>query len=70
MTNQELLDAFLAELRALTLKHGVEISGCGCCGSPALTKIKVEDSTGGARYKVQGPPDEWCLGSNLKWVQE
>ena len=70
MTYQELLDAFLAELRALTLKYGVEIGECGCCGSPSLTKIKVEDSTGEARYKVLGPPDEWCLGSNLEWVQE
>jgi hypothetical protein len=28
--------AFLADLTALTQKHGIEIDGCGCCGSPYL----------------------------------
>ena len=30
--------AFLADLAALTEKHGIEIGGCGCCGSPWLKK--------------------------------
>lgn len=29
-------EAFMAELTALTHKHGVKIGGCGCCGSPWL----------------------------------
>jgi hypothetical protein len=34
MTNNE--KAFLKELTALTHKYGIEIVGCGCCGSPWL----------------------------------
>ncbi len=30
--------AFLAELSQLSNKYGVGIGGCGCCGSPFLTK--------------------------------
>ena len=30
------VDAFLDELGALTLKHRIEIGGCGCCGSRYL----------------------------------
>ena len=32
------LAAFLTDLAALTEKHGIEIGGCGCCGSPWLKK--------------------------------
>ena len=28
------LEFFLNELSELTKKHGFEIGGCGCCGSP------------------------------------
>lgn len=37
MTPEERLAAFLADLTALTEKHGLEIGGCGCCGSPFIT---------------------------------
>ena len=30
------LDKFLEELSVLTKKYGIEIGGCGCCGSPYL----------------------------------
>jgi hypothetical protein len=33
------LAAFLTELSALTAKHGIEIGGCGCEGSPWLIPI-------------------------------
>jgi hypothetical protein len=57
------LDAFLAELAALSRKHGIWISGCGCCGSPILTKTPTTDlieggdllepSDDGTRYDVE-----------------
>ena len=33
-------NAFLAELTELTRKHRIVIGGCGCCGSPFVTRIK------------------------------
>lgn len=33
--------AFLAELTALTVKHKLQIRGCGCCGSPYITEVDV-----------------------------
>jgi hypothetical protein len=61
--------AFLLELRALTVKHGVEIGGCGCCGSPWLAEADVSDERAGYCYGKRGlrwvtPTDEW-LWSNF-----
>jgi len=41
MSNKE-LDRFLAELSLLTKKHGFEIGGCGCCGSPYIFDNKED----------------------------
>jgi hypothetical protein len=49
--------AFLADLSTLTLRHGVVVAGCGCCGSPMLLDGKVNDG----RYIVDGS------GDNLEW---
>lgn len=35
-TQAERQDKFLVELTKLTMKYGVAIGGCGCCGSPYL----------------------------------
>lgn len=40
MTKNEKLKAFLKELSELSVKFGIEISGCGCCGSPFLAEIE------------------------------
>ena len=40
---QEQTEAFLAELAALTIKHGIQIGGCGCCGSPFLDPTDAKD---------------------------
>ena len=40
---------FLAGLTELTLKTGVVIDGCGCCGSPYLLS-NAEDLARGNRY--------------------
>lgn len=30
---------FLQKLKQLTLKYGIIVDGCGCCGSPFLNEI-------------------------------
>lgn len=52
---------FLAELTVLSNKYGIKIEGCGCCGSPALTPIKLEMMNGS--YKI----DE--ENENLTWIK-
>jgi hypothetical protein len=39
-------EAFLEELTALSKKHGLIISGCGCCGSPRVTEIDEDSGPG------------------------
>ena len=39
MTDREKLDKFLEELSKLSNKYGFVIGGCGCCGSPWVSKI-------------------------------
>ena len=36
---------FMEELAELTKKTGVEISGCGCCGSPYMIGENLEGRT-------------------------
>lgn len=42
LTNEERLHYFLEELTSLTERYGLEIGGCGCCGSPYLTDCSTE----------------------------
>lgn len=37
---QENTKEFLKELAELSMKHGIVIGGCGCCGSPHLNEVK------------------------------
>jgi hypothetical protein len=41
------VETFLKELSALSKRYGIEIAGCGCCGSPYLEdtngKVLAED---------------------------
>ena len=45
------INQFLIDLAILSQKHGIKIEGCGCCGSPALTEIRAEE-TKDFRYMV------------------
>ncbi|GJM43472.1 MAG: hypothetical protein DHS20C21_03140 [Gemmatimonadota bacterium] len=56
MTDQE---KFLDELAALTIKYGIEIDGCGCCGSPFLYEVDAEKG----RYEVDSE------GNNLSFKE-
>jgi len=41
-------EEFLKELTKLSLKYGITIGGCGCCGSPYLK----DHTDGGSRYEA------------------
>jgi hypothetical protein len=57
--------AFLTELRELTLKHGLLISGCGCCGSPYLEEVQeARDNFGSYTCDERGENVEWLSPSN------
>ena len=49
--NWKVTEEFLSELGALSRKHGIWVSGCGCCGSPFLVE---EDAPG---YYTRGDED-------------
>ena len=44
------IEGFLTELTELTLKYGVTIGGCGCCGSPYLTDINGDTEINGMQH--------------------
>jgi len=57
------INQFLIDLAILSQKHGVKIEGCGCCGSPALTEIRAEE-TKDFRYMVNDKNE------SLTWKQK
>jgi hypothetical protein len=59
MTKMTDLDKFLRDLSKLTLKHGYVIGGCGCCGSPFVSKETIKPG----RYDCDGETD-------LRWVKD
>jgi len=58
---------FLLELRELTLKHGLAIGGCGCCGSPFLMEVESPDPLGGYMTDGDGDEIEWIQPSSKEW---
>jgi len=67
MSEEERRKQFLLELRELTMKHGISIGGCGCCGSPYLdTDVDVSDSRAGYVYG-NGSELEWLAPSDGNW---
>lgn len=40
MSDEIRIKHFLKELEYLTEKYGIEIGGCGCCGSPYFRDLK------------------------------
>ena len=50
---------FLIGLERLTRKTGIEIGGCGCCGSPFLLEAKITSEKSGYAYR--------CF-SDVTWV--
>jgi hypothetical protein len=59
MTKRE--KAFLSGLRELTMRTGVVIEGCGCCGSPAIRDISKSDLASESGYGVGD-------SAEVKWI--
>ena len=57
---------FLLGLRELTLKYGVTISGCGCCGSPYLSDLSDTEKVDTLELGGYAVEDD---GDNLKFVR-
>ena len=49
---------FLLGLRELTLKYGVSIAGCGCCGSPFLRDVPLSATSDQGGYRVNSHDGE------------
>lgn len=52
------IQGFLEELSSLTMRYGIAIGGCGCCGSPYLMDRDGATEINGLQH------DE------LKWVDD
>lgn len=57
---KETVARFLADLTALTHRYGIQIGGCGCCGSPFLNETKAGDRN--LVYSVDEDNNQLTLG--------
>jgi len=53
-TTDEKERLFLIGLEKLTRDTGIEIGGCGCCGSPYLDQAEITDKRSGYGYGDSG----------------
>lgn len=67
MTDNEI--AFIKELTALSKKHNVYISGCGCCGSPSVDEGKSDPVCDEAGYVFEGQL-QWASPGDFYWDYE
>lgn len=61
---------FLEGLRELTLKTGIAIAGCGCCGSPYLVEINKDSLTDDVRYGYGYADELTWISSPNQWGRE
>ncbi len=59
--------AFLTELRDLTLKHNVIIGACGCCNSPWLV---FDADTINEQSYYESSPVNTKSSDNLEWLSK
>ncbi len=68
--NSEAEREFLQGLRELTLKTGIAIAGCGCCGSPYLVEINKDSLTDDVRYGYGCADELTWISSPNQWGRE
>ena len=64
---KERVYCFLSELYTLSMKYRIGISGCGCCGSPALDDLTGSCNLGKIKY-TEYSVDDLC--ENLQLNEE
>lgn len=63
MSEDERVKSFINDLAQLTIKYGVDISGCGCCGSPSVYALIHPVSENGYYTTKDGHEHlEWING--------
>lgn len=66
MAFTEKQQAFLRELTELSRKHGIIITGCGCCGSPGMDDQDCSDPQAG--YGTDGTSEiAWIIPGSYNW---
>lgn len=66
MTHEE--TAFLIALTELSRKHGIVVTGCGCCGSPSLRKLEPSQMVPDAGYGANDGSDvQWLAPGDYEW---
>jgi hypothetical protein len=60
-------EQFLIGLRELTLKTGIAIGGCGCCGSPYLLVLEPVEMTDLAGYAHTSEVRWISPADELRW---
>jgi hypothetical protein len=68
MSTKKKVEAFLEELTKLSKKHGLVISGCGCCESPYVMKMK--NSQGQYCAAIHDGTDYDCVADDLIWTAD
>lgn len=67
-------EAFMLDLKELTVKHGVVIDGCGCCGSPFLDPAPPRPELGvyydDRQLAFVHPDDERAWRNYLTWKEK
>lgn len=58
LDDAEKMRAFLKGLTKLSTKYGLVIGGCGCCGSPFVSKREIK---GKQQYAVNAAGDDLGL---------
>jgi hypothetical protein len=67
MLTEEQVKRFLEELAALSIKHGIDIGGCGCCRSPYLSELEATEG----RYVIDANFNpKFPLLNHLTWSTE